>query len=222
MDDIKLSQSSVEIKARYLPNLGILEGALPKQIIKNLWNEIEEAKKKPESIKSSLAGNITESLILNSTSDNMSSFTNQILPKFVDTYLKNFNGPIVKFISPQKKDYKFILDKIWVNFQNKHEFNPMHDHKGALSFVIWMKIPTSYKAQKDLPFVKASTVEDFVSNFCFVYTDIIGNLKTLAYGMEQSIEGTMVMFPSRLNHQVYPFFESDDERISISGNLGLE
>ena len=222
MDDIKINTSSEDIKSRYLPNMGIIEGKLSDEIIKNLWQEIEEAKRKPESTKSSLAGNITESLILNSSSENLSLFTQKILPKYVDLYVKSFEGALVKFISPRKKGYEFILDKLWVNFQTKHEFNPIHDHKGALSFVIWMKIPTSHKEQKEISFVKGSNAQNCVSNFCFVYTDIIGNVKTLGYGMEQSIEGTMVMFPSRLNHQVYPFFKSEDERVSISGNIGLE
>ena len=40
--------------------------------------------------------------------------------------------------------------------------------------------------------------------------------------MEKTLEGNMVMFPSRLHHQVYPFYESDKERVSISGNIGIK
>ena len=29
------------------------------------------------------------------------------------------------------------------------------------------------------------------------------------------------MFPSALHHMVNPFYECDEERISISGNIGL-
>ena len=60
-----------------------------------------------------------------------------------------------------------------------------------------------------------------ISNFSFVYTDILGNIKNYVYQMEKDIEGYMVMFPSRLMHQVFPFYESDKERITISGNVGI-
>jgi len=32
----------------------------------------------------------------------------------------------------------------------------------------------------------------------------------------------MVMFPSQMLHQVFPFYENDGERISISGNINIE
>ena len=31
----------------------------------------------------------------------------------------------------------------------------------------------------------------------------------------------MLFFPSKLNHQVYPFLNCEEERISISGNILL-
>ena len=39
------------------------------------------------------------------------------------------------------------------------------------------------------------------------------------YSLDPSMEGYMVMFPSETQHCVYPFYTSDEERISISGNL---
>ena len=39
--------------------------------------------------------------------------------------------------------------------------------------------------------------------------------------MGKAIEGTICLFPSQLNHYVYPFFENDGERITVSGNIGL-
>jgi len=39
--------------------------------------------------------------------------------------------------------------------------------------------------------------------------------------MEKDICGYMVMFPSSLHHMVNPFYECDEERISISGNINL-
>ena len=57
--------------------------------------------------------------------------------------------------------------------------------------------------------------------FSFLYNDILGGIKNLNYNMEKDICGYMVMFPSALHHMVNPFYECDEERISISGNIGL-
>ena len=39
--------------------------------------------------------------------------------------------------------------------------------------------------------------------------------------MEKEAEGYMVMFPSALLHQVFPFYKSSGERVSISGNINI-
>ena len=36
-----------------------------------------------------------------------------------------------------------------VQFLFQNEFNPMHDHTGTYSFVIWLKIPTNFKEQSN-------------------------------------------------------------------------
>ena len=48
-----------------------------------------------------------------------------------------------------------------------------------------------------------------------------GTIISPLLNMEKNIEGIMVMFPSRLNHQVFPFYNNKDTRVSISGNLGV-
>ena len=62
---------------------------------------------------------------------------------------------------------------------------------------------------------------DSVSNFEFVYTDICGKIMNWDYEMCPELEGTLVFFPSDLNHQVYPFYNCSEERVSISGNIML-
>ena len=39
--------------------------------------------------------------------------------------------------------------------------------------------------------------------------------------MNPEMEGTMLFFPSKLSHEVFPFFNCDEDRISISGNIKL-
>ena len=39
--------------------------------------------------------------------------------------------------------------------------------------------------------------------------------------MSPEAEGTMLLFPARLRHGVNPFYECDEKRVSISGNLNF-
>ena len=58
-----------------------------------------------------------------------------------------------------------------------------------------------------------------VSSFQISYTDIIGGPRAHNYELSKKDEGRMLFFPSQLNHAVYPFFNCDEERISVSGNV---
>ena len=40
--------------------------------------------------------------------------------------------------------------------------------------------------------------------------------------MNKELEGWMVFFPSQLNHFVYPYYDCDEQRVSISGNVMLK
>ena len=73
-----------------------------------------------------------------------------------------------------------------------------------------------HQKTNELPFSKNSGSKGLISNFSFVYTDILGNIKNYVYQMEKDIEGYI-----NLDIQVFPFYESDKERITISGNVGI-
>ena len=109
---------------------------------------------------------------------------------------------------------------MWVNYQKQTEFNPRHHHTGIYSFVVWMKIPTNFEDQRKLKI--AESTSNFISNFCFDYKNMLGHETGSVYPMSPEMEGVMLFFPSELNHAVYPFYNCDEERISISGNLMLD
>ena len=46
-------------------------------------------------------------------------------------------------------------------------------------------------------------------------------LKDFDYKLGKEYEGKMLFFPSKLLHQVYPFYNCDEDRISISGNINI-
>jgi len=209
----------MDLIPRSFPNIGVVEGQLPEDVVKDIWKVIKKARKKPEDMKGELAGNISSSIRLDSESPQLAEFLNTILPEFINSHIESYGAP---WRAVMKEGEGFNLESLWVNFQKKHEFNPPHDHSGVFSFVIWMQIPTSYEEQKKLPVCAESNADNHISNFAFSYTNTMGKVSTFAYNMEKQAEGYMVMFPSQMLHQVFPFYENDGERISISGNVDIK
>ena len=206
----------MKLITRNFPNVGAIEGQLPKDTVDSLWKLIEESKKQPEDMKSELAGNISSSIRLDGNSPLIEDFVTNVIPIYIEQTIKSYGPP---WRVTMKEGQGWTLESLWVNFQKKHEFNPPHDHSGVYSFVIWMQIPTSYAEQKKLPICANSNADNHISNFAFSYTNTLGRISTFAYNMEKEAEGYMVMFPSELKHEVFPFYENDGERISISGNV---
>jgi len=208
----------MDLLPRHFPNIGVVEAQLPDDVVKNIWKVIKKARKKPEDMKGELAGNISSSIRLDGDAPLLKEFVGELLPKFIDSHINSYGAP---WRATMKEGEGFNLESLWVNFQKKHEFNPPHDHSGVFSFVIWMQIPTSYAEQKKLPICAESNADNHISNFAFSYTNTLGKVSTFAYNMEKEAEGYMVMFPSQMLHQVFPFYENDGERISISGNVNI-
>ena len=215
---VVIPQNEIKVIPKNLPNQGVVETQLPKDIIDDIWSSIDEAKKNPTDLKGELAGNIKSSLSLDMKSPLLKDFLAHILPNMITSYTNTFGVPWRTTIKPNST---WNLSSMWVNFQRQHEFNPIHDHDGIFSFVIWMQIPTSYEEQKKLPICAESNAHGSISNFGFHYTNSMVRVSQFFYNMEKQAEGYMVMFPSEMKHEVFPFYENDGERISISGNIDI-
>jgi len=198
---------------------------LESKTIKYLWKIVKEGKEKNESVKETLAGNISNSFNI---VDKDSVFTEEVLYALAGYYSKTYNYPIPNPPLAVDKDFNILkcvdasitLQGFWANYQYKHEFNPIHNHSGFLSFVIWLKIPYDTKDQEKLPFLEGMQEKDKrAGKFQFTFTDINGRLTHAPLPMDRDLEGQMLIFPSYLHHQVFPFYNTDKERVSISGNL---
>ena len=94
----------------------------------------------------------------------------------------------------------------WVNFQQKGEFNPLHNHGGIVSAVLFIKIPHELdEERKNCNYTaKASGCLEFVHSNQHIVV--------------KPREATLYLFPAYLQHAVYPY-HSDVERISMSFNF---
>mgnify|MGYP003152986839 FL=1 len=106
----------------------------------------------------------------------------------------------------------FFLEKLWINYQGPNEFNPPHSHGGALSFVIFAKIPMELRVEnQDYKGLSAGP-----GGITFLYGDTEDRCIT-NHSVFPEV-GDMYIFPAWVKHWVYPF-KSDCTRISISGNV---
>jgi hypothetical protein len=112
----------------------------------------------------------------------------------------------------------YSLAAMWVNYQRKHEFFRLHNHAGVYSFVIFMKIPIDWKEQHSMH-RHHGNLPPCASDFQFVYSDMLGRTQEKNYNLDSSDEGRMLFWPSQLKHQVYTFYNSEEERVTISGNV---
>lgn len=197
-------------------NLGYILCDIPTHIQRVLLDEIENIQINNEyqtDYRPNLIGNITSEYELVYSVDALSEFILAASEEYINTY--NYFGPLDFF--GEHKD--LVLEDLWVNFQKKGDFNPIHDHRGMFSFVIWVKIPYELKDELNL---YSKSAEPSASVFSFHYLDILGMMKVLTLPIDKSWEWKMILFPSKLNHSVNPFFTSNELRISVAGNVCIK
>jgi RNAse (barnase) inhibitor barstar len=198
---------------------------LPQQMIDYLWERIDIVKKKQVCVKKDLAGHISHSYKLDDPQ-------NVVIRNLYDIVFNQVDNPIMfEYMNKEVENiYKRsglvnvmlepYLSGLWVNFQKKGEFQPIHDHSGMFSFVIWMDIPYHSKDEAKLPFAKSNSKDPTGGNFSFVTSDDTSRrVSDYIIQMSPEMNGYCCFFPSDLCHQVYPFYTSDKDRISISGNI---
>ena len=186
-----------------------------------LHNAISEENK--EDASGTLAGNISKSELI---VDKDNWFYETVLKRLTERiFYQDWDAYYKYHIEKEEPPPEFEMDKFWVNYMKQHEFNPPHDHSGGngYSFVIFVKIPTHWKEQHALP-MSANSNAPLASDFSFVWSEKGQSDKILKHTFQLSPEddGRILFFPAWLQHQVYPFYECEEERVTISGNIILE
>ena len=114
------------------------------------------------------------------------------------------------------------FDELWVNFQKKHEYNPIHNHGGVYSFVIWYQMPFTFENEIKYHYGSDDGSKCMHGIFSFIAPNSFSNKRNVvgySLPIDKSKEGYVAIFPSSLAHMVYPFYSSDDYRITVAGNV---
>ena len=136
-----------------------------------------------------------------------------------EEYGKVFGVNPFKVFINDDADHEFCLSEAWVNFSKKHDFNPIHKHAGVYSFVIWVKIP--YDLDEELKVYSGKVDGSVNSLFEFTTIESFGSINNQTIPVDKSYEWEMIFFPAEMMHQVYPFYSSDEFRVSIAGNIAF-
>lgn len=192
---------------------------LEDNFIDYLWKQIEQAREENISVKYNASGVISKILKLKDPEDIV--LDHVFIPFYdmdlEDSMLKRMGSAFNQVFADNDFRIKPALESLQVNIQKKYEFNPLHKHRGLFSFVIWLKIPYNHEDEAKTV-IGESNVANAIGNFHFVYSTDCG-LTSYPINMNSDIEGYCVLFPSYLPHQVYPFYTSDEERITVAGNI---
>jgi hypothetical protein len=191
-----------------LPNPGVLKTRIPVRVFAELTNDLQkQVDAKPRRYNTDLAGHLETELQYNINSD---------FKECVDRLFREYRE---RFDFYRNHDY--VIDgNSWVNFQKKHEYNPLHFHLQDISWVIWVTIPYDLEEEMNHPSMVESNY-NVASKFQFVYNKLDGGISMYQLDIDQTWEGVLMMFPAYLKHQVYPFQTCDEHRISIAGNIKI-
>ena len=192
---------------------------IDENIIKELDVRIEEAGGKPEfDASGQLAGRIKKQTHLDEV---ISDTTRNVILNHCKNFFEQTSG------GQELPMSAMTLDSIWSNIQEAREYNPIHQHTGNFSFVIYTR--------NDLEDLSVEEIQDNEYDNKVVDYD---NQKPLAGMIElfygegnwmnwtsfQHIpkRGDILIFPSWLRHTVYAHYETGKIRISVAGNVSFK
>ena len=203
---------------------GVYKGTVPHDIFewikKIIW---EKRRQQKQSATNHLIGHLTEEYFIKNRDKDFVPDDNF---KKYESFISNccLAKPLDNLWESNQyldEDREIVIDTSWVNFQKKYEFNPPHDHSGVVSFVIFVQIPYDLKDEElCYPNISRSAKNrNHTSKFTFLNPGSCGGFIVDPLDVDKSFEGKMLMFSSKQMHEVYPFYTSDDYRITVSGNM---
>ena len=204
---------------------GYLRCTLPEQVKKEVQNTIKKIDKGEIEVldnRKNLAGHLEKE-----TTYPVTEKLNYLVKSLCVEYKRIFSGEN-RFLDQYHPDFiqgyaekgyifEYVIRDLWINYGKKYDFNPIHNHTGAFSFVLWVKIPYKFEDEKKVyPLARGQA-----GTFEFIHPNA-NNAGGLGQSVIDTVEWDLILFPSSLGHTVYPFYTSDEERISIAGNLYFE
>ena len=187
-------------------------------IVKELDARIEETGGKPEfDASGQLAGRIKKQTHLDEVISE--SVKEDILKHCASFYEQTSGGQELPLST-------MSLDSIWSNIQEAREYNPVHQHTGNFSFVIYtrndledLSVEKMQDNEYDNKIVDYDNQKPLAGMIELFYGE--GNWMNWTSFTHVPKRGDILIFPSWLRHTVYAHYETGKIRISVAGNVSL-
>jgi len=220
---MKYPIEELDISVHPLPAVIMLEVFLPTKLVDDLNTYLDEYRETTEkkSLAHTLVGQIHqgEQLLMNHRHDLLKDYY-QFITNMGVTYLQAFGN-----ITGHHHENKIIdIDELWSVHSYEGDYNPIHDHGTktltGISTTTWTKVPEQIGRQSHKTLYNDSGACDGFLAFTYGRNEIM-NTKRLRPPQSCIIKpevGKQLMFPSWLQHMVYPFF-GEGERRTVAANL---
>lgn len=206
-----------EILTPFGPSL--YKSTLDKDFVDMLQQIAKQSRSVNQNVGNTLAGNLDYQIQAVMDVPQTDAFYEE-MKKHVSLTLRNLER---KYFKDPREEDRFTAENCsfsfgegaWINFQKPGEFNPIHHHTGILSAVVYIDVPECI-AQEDKG---KNTNAPSAGGICWIYGNASAGMQCSDYMyMHRPKTGEIFIFPSGLQHLVYPF-KSDVERISMSFNM---
>lgn len=219
-----------------------VKAVLPEEILKTIddFSNTQRGLKEWDN-RHALAGKLDEEYEFtpdqtNKCNDILLPYTSEYLNHLLEIHNRSSGDQFYEFMNGNNLEPWIRLDSIWVNFQQKNNYNPLHHHSGDFSFVIYLDVPVEIYEEEnitnsgdpgsiefvyDLPQFTASSKlyeNNLDQEFSFIKRNLFSG--PIAHTLKPQ-RGDMFIFPSWLNHSVNAF-KSDVTRITVAGNFAIE
>lgn len=141
-----------------------------------------------------------------------------LLSPLVQEYNAEYKWPELLSVFRPKKN--LVMEDYWVNFMGPGTCTPIHNHGGVMSWCLWIRVP--YTRESELQATPWIPVENNINGDFAFHTVTDRGIATIPLSVDQSWEGRVAMWPAYLNHSVFPFYSTDEIRVSVAGNFWFD
>jgi len=228
---MEIDQEKLNMQVHNLPAVVMLECQLPDKIVSDMNEYLDEYKETAE--KKSLAGTLVgqihqgEQLLMDHKHPLLADYYRFITTMGV-MYLESFMNITGVRFEPITVD----IDELWSVHSFEGDYNPIHDHGTktlmGISSACWTMVPEQIgklgetgtgNAENYSLYNDSGACDGFLA-FTYGRNEIM-NTKRLRPPQSITLQpkvGRQLMFPSWMQHMVYPFF-GEGERRTVAANL---
>jgi len=142
------------------------------------------------------------------------------IPLSYRKYLENFAKDYYEYYNLSNNDFEPRILSTWLNLQKRYEYRPLHLHPHqGLSFVTYISIPYDIQDEDNYENHSKKATVNRNGRIEFFYNSFTGTQQQKVINIDKSFEGKTIMFLGSLVHVVYPFYTSEEFRISLAGNI---